>query len=112
MSGIPLKYVDKATFPNNVTLERVEDKFLLRCGDYVWDWGLYQWTERWTYDCARPEGERERDCRWFHGRYLVPEDKIQNDFHGGDDYPYLVNLAFGGLTPLERPSWFRETVSR
>jgi hypothetical protein len=104
---IPLKYVVRAEFPNNVILERVgDDLFLLRHGDYVWDWGIYNWSPRWVHDAHE---NKSAETQWFVGRYHVSAERILRDFDAPDagcpGGP--VSLAYGGLPPLIRPTWFR-----
>jgi hypothetical protein len=104
---VAIANIFRAKFPNDVVMEQErEGLFVLRCGDYIWDWGLYEWSPRWVYDTDNSD----IDTSWFVGRYLVPASKIATDFDTKDaDYPGgPVAMAHGGLPPTERPVWFKQ----
>lgn len=109
---IRLEHVHRAVFPNNVIMERVGDEFVLRWGDMIWDWGLYAWNDRWVFDCEQTPGSKVK-TDWFHGRYLVPAERIERDL---DESGSLAGcpggpccMASGEDPPkLTPPSYFRQ----
>jgi hypothetical protein len=108
---IALQYVKRAELPHGVVLEQPEPGwFLLRCGDYVFDWGVYNWGDRYIYDSPRhrmtPE-QRHKETHWFKGRYLVPAEKIIKDTDPGADHPAAGAVCLYPDPPTcSPPSWW------
>jgi hypothetical protein len=121
-----LSVLDRATFPSGAVLERLpvdperqdaHEHFTLRYKDYIFDWGVYDFTPRWTadagpvtqyatYDYATYNRERE----WMWGRYYVKADRLLADCD-----PVWKEHIFGSTAippsddkPNPRPTWFKE----
>jgi len=102
---VPFQHVVRAEYPNGTVVERVEEKYLLiRHGDWVFDWGVYDWAERWSYDSRHMLAEDK--TQWFYGRYLVEAERLERDMMEDGSMPQAA-----WITPhreATRPSWFRE----